>query len=217
MLKQRKSRIVRGKPPSILGKKKILTDNNYRTASKKCLDRDFGRRCAYTMITEQHAGGSIGLEVDHFDPTLKGRKRHKYKNLFRALRFCNRRKADSWPTREEQSQGIRFLNPCEEWDYDLQDELEEGQIFMDPDTCEVWSLTPAARYHIEMLGLNEDFILEERRQARDLQEIMQASEYRLAKNDVSVNEIDYIKKMIGSLKSHRSMLPPCITAKRQNA
>src|SRR5712691_4203012 len=108
-----KARIQRGEPPS-----QTLTDGNFRKYALPALVRDFDDRCAYSMQHRRRAGGSaLLMEIDHFDPTIKGRKRHRYSNLFLASRYCNNKKWKNWPTANERAQGLRFLNCCEEWDY----------------------------------------------------------------------------------------------------
>ena len=77
-----KGRIQRGPAPA-----KILTDHNYRKCALPALERDFENRCAYSMQHRRRAGGSrMLMEIDHFDPTIKGRERHRYANLFLANR-----------------------------------------------------------------------------------------------------------------------------------
>ena len=100
--------------------------------------------------------GDSEMEIDHHDPTLKGEARHRYENLFPAIAPCNSIKHENWPSIEEQRNGIRFLNPCKETDYD-------HQIFEDPGSHELVGTTPAAIYHIEMLGLNSDALIRRRK------------------------------------------------------
>jgi hypothetical protein len=115
--------------------------------------RDFEGRCAYSM---QHQSRSGILEVDHFDPRRKKDLRQNYNNLFPASRHCNGKKSDTWPSKNELGAGCRFLNPCEEMDYG-------EQIFEHPQTHELVGVTPAARWHIRVCGLNADHLIQERR------------------------------------------------------
>lgn len=95
------------------------------------------------------------MEIDHFDPTIPGRARNRYENLFLSSRFCNGRKQGNWPDAADQAKGVRFLNCCEELDY--------GQhIFEDPDTHCVFGVTPAGKYHVRILDLNAPHLVEER-------------------------------------------------------
>lgn len=96
------------------------------------------------------------MEVDHFNPTLTGARRNRYSNLMLATRLCNNFKQHSWPVAELRQKGIRFLNPTEEQDYGV-------QIFEDPQTHQLIGTTPAAKYHIDVLGLNDPSFIEERK------------------------------------------------------
>lgn len=146
------------------GPEKPLRQSTYRDALPY-LKRDFMDRCAYSM---QHTKHCLELEVDHFDPRRKKDKYQHYENLLPASRHCNSVKSDNWPSISETKRGIRFLNPCEEMDYG-------EQIFENPDTHELYGITPAARYHIIMCGLNAPFLVNEREQRckyrRDLYEL----------------------------------------------
>jgi hypothetical protein len=143
--------VRRGSPP-----KKILTESNLRKYALPALLRDFHSRCAYSMQHRRRAGGSeMLMEIDHFDPTIHGRKRNRYDNLFLSSRHCNNKKQGNWPTKSQQLQGIRFLNCCKELDY--------GRcIFEDAATHRVFGTTPAARYHVRILDLNAPHFVEER-------------------------------------------------------
>jgi hypothetical protein len=106
------------------------------------------------------------MEIDHFDPTLTGADRHRYSNLMWSTRLCNNAKLNYWPTAADRKRGIRFLNPCEEWDYGV-------QIFEDPLTHELIGKTPAALYHIRILRLNHESFVWERRLRADLLQILE--------------------------------------------
>lgn len=146
MSNSKKPRVKRGSPPD-----KPIKRRHYRDALPELL-RDFGGRCAYSMQHQSHSGP---LEVDHFDPRQKKALIQDYNNLFPASRHCNGKKSDTWPTRAELAAGCRFLNPCKEMDYG-------EQIFEKPDTHELVGITPAARWHIRMCGLNADHLIQER-------------------------------------------------------
>ena len=147
MLNSKNPRIKRGLPP-----KKPIKRHKHRAALPELI-RDFGFRCAYSM---QHELRSGTLEVDHFDPRKKKDLIQEYKNLFPASRHCNGKKSDNWPNKPEMAAGCRFLNPCEEMDYG-------GQIFEDSQTHELIGVTPAAKWHIRICGLNANHLMEERR------------------------------------------------------
>ena len=104
----------------------------------------------------QHESRGGSLEIDHFDPRRKKDLIQDYKNLFRASRHCNGKKSHTWPNQAELVAGCRFLNPCEEMDYG-------EQIFEDFQTHELIGVTPAARWHIRICGLNANHLMDERR------------------------------------------------------
>ena len=148
-------RINRGSGPK--GKMK---EWNYRSRSLRHLLTDFESRCAYSMRHTLRAGVDCA-EVDHFNPKLKNSLRHRYSNLMLAFRSCNNKKSNHWPTSQMQREGVRFLNPTKERDYG-------AQIFEDPQTGKLIPTSPAAFYHIEMLGLNAATFVRERVDRRAL-------------------------------------------------
>jgi hypothetical protein len=100
------------------------------------------------------------MEVDHFDPTLRGPARNKYSNLVLATRHCNNMKANGWPTAAQRLAGSRILNPTLEQDYGV-------HIFEDPIAHELVGATPEGRYHIDILDLNhETFVWERTKRAQ---------------------------------------------------
>jgi hypothetical protein len=142
-------RIKRGAPPS-----KRIKRRRERNALPELL-RDFEGRCAYSMQHLDHAGGVGTMEIDHFDPRRKKDLIQDYQNLFLASRYCNNKKRDNWPTKTEEREGCRFLNPCAEMDY-------SEQIFEMPDSYRLVGITPAAQWHIRTCGLNADHLVHER-------------------------------------------------------
>ena len=103
----------------------------------------------------QHSDRAGELEVDHFDPRQKNNPIQDYRNLFPASRLCNGKKWQHWPPAAEEGAGIRFLNPCEEMDYG-------EQIFEAADAHQLFGVTPAARWHIRVCGLNSRCLVLER-------------------------------------------------------
>src|SRR5262245_45937371 len=146
MSSSKKARIIRGKPPA-----KPIRRSRYGKVIAELL-RDFGDRCAYSMQHKERAGS---MEVDHFDPRRKKDLIQDYNNLFPASRHCNGKKGDNWPHRGELAAGCRFLNPCKEMDYG-------EQIFEDPISHELIGVTPAAKWHIRICGLNSEKLVVER-------------------------------------------------------
>lgn len=140
--------------------KKKYNLSNYRSALPLLLE-DFKDRCAYSLMHVKMVS-ERGMHIDHFDPRQKNRS--PYSNLFPAYGICNMAKGESWPTAKERRQGMRFLNPCEEKDYDQ-------VIFEEPSTHLLIGTTPAARYHIDMLDLNNPSLVEHRLERTKLAEI----------------------------------------------
>src|SRR5271165_2628222 len=149
------SRVSRGPGPR--GK---LNEGNYRRRAMEALRRDFEDRCAYSLRHTLHSGIQC-MEIDHFNPRLTGASRHRYHNLMWSTRLCNNAKRDYWPNSAERKMGVRFLNPCEEWDYGV-------CVFEYPLTHELIGKTPAARYHIKMLQLNHESFTSERKMRAQL-------------------------------------------------
>jgi len=105
------------------------------------------------------------MEVDHFDPREKKKVNQRYGNLFLASRHSNLSKTDTWPTRAEQADGLRFLNPCKEQYYG-------AVIFENPRTHVLVGLTPAARWQIRIIDLNAAHLVEERRRRAELRHLL---------------------------------------------
>lgn len=142
-------RIKRGSGPS--GK---LRDHNVPRRAWEYLLKDFEGRCAYSMRHIEIAGGERHMEVDHFDPTIRGAERNRYDNLMLSTKHCNLMKRDRWPTASERKAGCVLIDPCSECDYGK-------HIFEDPDTHLLVGSTTAGRYQIDVCDLNHPtFVLE---------------------------------------------------------
>ena len=146
------------------------------------------------------------MHIDHFNPHLPYHTRNNYENLFLASCHCNVNKNDFWPDPKERARGVRYLNPCEERDYG-------EHIWEDPDTFEVWSETPAGKYHIRMMKLNSATLVRERK-LRHLLSIASEGEgvyeFRgeIGADDVNVRAglefaKDYLKHAIPSIQQRR--------------
>jgi hypothetical protein len=112
--------------------------------------------------------GVTTMEVDHFNPRLPGRLRHRYSNLYLASRHCNNSKRQHWPTVAQTKDGLRFLDCCREWDYG-------EHIFENPVTHRVYGVTPAGRYHVRMCDLNAPRLISERRIRSELHRVLTSS------------------------------------------
>ena len=140
-----------------------FTESTYRKA-KPYLLRDFEGRCAYSLQHVERVGYR-SIEVDHFNPNLKGLRRHEYTNLFPATRHSNGAKSDLWPSGKLKRMGVRFLNPTKEQDYGV-------HIFEDAVTHELVGASPAGRYHIRCCDLNAPHLVQERRDRAQLSKIL---------------------------------------------
>jgi hypothetical protein len=149
------------------GPRQRLRAHNYRRLALPFLLKDFQERCAYSM---QHSSrvGMKTMEVDHFNPRLPNRLRHRYTNLFLATRHCNGAKGENWPTRAQMDRGISFLDCCQEQDYGV-------HIFENAETHRVYGASAAGRYHIRMCDLNAPHFVRERRQRSELNKILTSS------------------------------------------
>lgn len=156
------------------------------------LRRDFEDRCAYSLRHTTQCGLQC-MEVDHFNPTLGGKRRNQYRNLMWGTRICNNAKRDYWPTSEERKNGNRFLNPCEEWDYGM-------HIFEDPITHKLFGTTRSGRYHVEMLQLNnETFIWERETRAQLIQFLNRAQSVGIKPFEDILVELRKIKDQLERL------------------
>lgn len=137
----------------IVPESKLYAKTGYRSALKNLLGESQGR-CGYSM---QHVSdfGLRTMEVDHFNPTLKHPPRNLHGNLIAASRHCNGFKSETWPSERMQQKGIRFLNPYSEGDYGV-------HIIEERSTGLLKGKTPAGRWHIEMLDLNAEFLVQKR-------------------------------------------------------
>jgi len=130
-----------------------FTASTYRKAIPYLL-RDFEGRCAYSLQHVNRVGLKL-MEVDHFNPNLRGPARNDYSNLLPATRHCNGAKQDTWPDAHFAKLGARFLNPTKEQDYGV-------HIFEDPTSHELAGTTPAGKYHLRCCDLNAPHLILER-------------------------------------------------------
>ena len=126
---------------------------NYRdyTRYRKLLRGDFQYRCAYCLTHEASLGGEANFSIDHHRPLGGTYARPDletvYTNLYWTCRECNENKADHWTSPEEEAQGFRWIDPCEEWgNHELHWQITpEGSIN--------W-LTPIGEYTVIRLRLH---------------------------------------------------------------
>lgn len=80
---------------------------------KHYLRVDFRYSCAYCTRHEAENGGYHNFDVDHFRPlSLFPHLATAYSNLYYSCRKCNNVKSNNWPTKRQQQQGFRFVDPC---------------------------------------------------------------------------------------------------------
>ena len=185
--------------------------SNHRRALPHLLN-DFEYRCAYSLRLVSENGGEMNMEVDHFDPRPHV-KRNRYGNLFLSTRLCNNRKGNHWPNDEDRKRGIRFLNCCEEVDYGK-------HIFEDPDTHEVFGVTPEGRYHVRRLDLNDPEFVSERKERTRLHELLKNTRVEFTKDfsHIPQNAIGQIRLLISELEREISeKIPMLPTMKRSDA
>jgi hypothetical protein len=127
--------------------------NKHRAALTSLL-RETGDRCGYSLQHMRDFGRKT-MEVDHFNPKLRHPFRNRHGNLIAASRHCNGAKSDTWPTEEERREGLYLINPYEEADYGK-------HIVEDLRTGELIGKTAAGRWHIEILDLNADHLVQKR-------------------------------------------------------
>jgi 5-methylcytosine-specific restriction endonuclease McrA len=152
-------RVVRHPP------RRKFTESTYRQAIPYLLS-DFQARCAYSLQHVNRVGLRL-IEVDHFNPNLRGPARNAYSNLFPATRHCNGSKHDTWPEPHFRKLGARFLNPTKEQDYG-------DQIFEDPVSNHLVGTTPAGKYHIRCCDLNAPHLVLERAERDRLHRLLKA-------------------------------------------
>jgi hypothetical protein len=143
------------------------------------------------LLHADDAGGPSALDVDHFNPQLKNRYRHKFSNLMLAATHCNSKKLNNWPTTGEQRAGVRFLNPTTEKDYG-------PHIIEDFSTGKLIGLTPAGRYHIRTLDLNAPFFVRHRKERTELLQSLQSQAFHFSNASFQgIQElIDRVKKIL---------------------
>lgn len=127
---------------------------------RKWLREDFACQCGYCTIHESEWGGPDYFTIDHFKPRSKfPLLQADYNNLLYSCNECNRYKGDDWPSDDPLTTGKGYLDPCKH-DYD--------QHFRIHKSGTIEGLSAPARYMIEHLWLNRQFLVEVRlRRAQD--------------------------------------------------
>lgn len=139
-----------------------FTRHTYSKALPYLLE-DFQDRCAYSLM---HRSEIDEMEVDHFNPHLKAKHVQLYSNLMPSLGSCNRTKGSTWPSPSDRKLGLYLIDPTKEFDYGY-------QIFEDPVTNRLEGTTPAAKYHIRVMGLNSPYLVNRRKTRSELTLLLQ--------------------------------------------
>jgi hypothetical protein len=150
------------------------------------------------------AGGIRHMEIDHFDPTLRGAARDAYSNLMLATRHCNNMKKNGWPTASQIAAGIRLLNPTKEPDYGR-------HIFEDSQTHELIGVTPEGSYHIDILDLNHETFMSERRDRAIYFDLCGSAPITLT------GQLNTLQSLLGILRRQFERFIPYIPPPPQNA
>jgi hypothetical protein len=151
----------------------------------------FEHRCAYSRRHDLVTGKSC-LDLEHFNPTLTGKARHRYDNLMVGTHLSNMAKRKIWPSLRDRRKGIRFLNPCKEQDYGT-------HLFEDPISHRIVSSTPAGRFHIVTCNLNdESYVWERTRRANLRAQISQPRIFLMSPEEISplVNEVSRLVEVM---------------------
>jgi hypothetical protein len=108
---------------------------------------------------------------------------------------CNNQKNRFWPTAQERRAGTRFLNPTKESDYG-------EHIFEDPQTFHLVGVTPAGRYHIDILDLNHDTFVFERRKRAEYIRLKRSAPAKLR------GEFSDLREMLGFIEDLMEIFIP---------
>lgn len=180
-----------------------MTESTYRKKALPYLLKDFSGHCAYCLDPNEFRAPSQN-HVDHFDPKLKGRKRHYYKNLMLACAACNMSKHDK-PILNPLNKNQRMLNCTEENEFvEHIYETADGQ----------WeALTPAGIYHLEAIELRED-CHKKKRAARkvlveEIEKLFKTAVHYKTHNPAELHNemMDSIRKLLNQLAN----FPPLVT------
>ncbi len=180
------------------------------TRYRPALRRDFQNRCAYCLSHEFFMGGEAGFEIDHYRPQNGTYPRPdlvtEYSNLYWSCGECNSNKGDIWPSPEDESQGLRFIDPCtpegdheKHWHYHRDGTLE--------------ALTLAGEFTEEKLLLWRPFLQNRRRQQFADQEEEQQISAKLKDKVVDAERRLELEQRLSEIKER--LTPPAYDRARR--
>lgn len=140
----------------------IVNGRPYKTYREETRG-DFRKFCAYCFQHEDEAGGPGHFELDHFQPNCveNAARKNDFFNLYWSCRCCNSRycKGTKWPSEAQLALGERFVDCCT---YD-----PEGVDYVQNAEYSLQAITPAGKYTIDAIRLNEREELLRLRRDRD--------------------------------------------------
>ena len=165
---------------------------------------DFRFRCAYCLTPEFYFQQGDGGEIDHFRPLNPpsslglnfSHLRNEYSNLYWSCSRCNTCKGNAWPTRLENEQGHRFLDPCIEDSDDHWSLKDDGAV--EP-------TTPTGVYTVETIRLNRRRLVWFRKYLNEC-----AQKLRLLEDTLATKDIDAEARLvlIGQLQILKDITDP---------
>jgi hypothetical protein len=113
-------------------------------------------------------------------------------------------KKNGWPTASQIAAGIRLLNPTKEPDYGR-------HIFEDSQTHELIGVTPEGSYHIDILDLNHETFMSERRDRAIYFDLCGSAPITLT------GQLNTLQSLLGILRRQFERFIPYIPPPPQNA
>lgn len=146
----------------------------------KILLKEQKKFCAYT---EEYIGINDAVDIEHFNPKLKGKPEDGYINWYSVKHKPNNIKRSTWKS--------PILNPSQE-DFEEKIIYHEGLYICDPSDLEAHNL-------IDLLNLNEKVFVDERlryinrRQERIAERGISPEEYFVDRIENDIDQIKYLR------------------------
>jgi hypothetical protein len=164
---------------------------------RDCLRREFVFQCGYCLSREREVGPAEpfgGFEIDHHRPESRFKAFiYRYDNLIWACRLCNRAKRDAWPTRDEERNGIVFLDP-------VRDPLGKHLVIEDT-TVTVLNESRPGHYFVETIHLNSQAHRERRRRRAVFEMMFRNLGLELDKVEAGSAEAESLRKELQTIQS----------------